>query len=231
MTTSLEPSGTRNLLQLDTQIAIPASIDPMIGSNSFHTNHRENHALPKTLRGQRGTKHTISLPLIQEYKPQEGFKKPRRGPKYQSSQEAVSAERVLHLERNRVAANKCRLKKKRELEGIERVLNFEAAKRDALLAEVNLAKDEIWQLKNQIFEHAQCRDHQIELQITKMTRKILESSSLQCPPLSVSSSSCFNRSMGEGMETDLSKATPATSPLDDLLAYPIFEGFIDLSKM
>lgn len=74
-----------------------------------------------------------------------GHKKKRRGSKTQHSQEAVTPGRGAgYLERNRVAANRCRLKKKQESEEIQRILHRETTKGDTLLAEINKLKEEVW---------------------------------------------------------------------------------------
>ena len=231
MATMLEPPSCINLLQQDTGFAIPATINPTVRSNSFHVAPRENQFLPKPLPVRQGTKHTINFPLNQGSKPNVGPKRPRRGSNLQSIQEPVSARRARHLERSRIAAHKWRLKKKREREEIEHVSNNETAKRDALLAEVKLLKEELWQLKNRILEHAKCGDRQINLQLMKMTQKILESSSLQYPAV-LSSGPCSSRSM-ESMNTDLYTASPGPFSVDHVLVYPeeIFDSAVDLPKM
>ncbi|KXG53740.1 bZIP transcription factor, bZIP-1 [Penicillium griseofulvum] len=92
-----------------------------------------------------------------------------------SSSSSVSPGRAKHLERNRVAANKCRERKKREHKQIERRLSDETEKKDLLLAQLNSLREEVWDLKNLIFQHADCQDHQINRQLAKMTETVLQS--------------------------------------------------------
>lgn len=94
------------------------------------------------------------------------------------SSSPVTPERAKHLERNRIAANKCRERKKREHKQIERRLSDETEKKDMLLAQLNCLREEVWDLKNIIFQHAECEDHQINLQLAKMTQTVLD-----CPPI------------------------------------------------
>ncbi|KAF7712334.1 BZIP transcription factor [Penicillium ucsense] len=100
----------------------------------------------------------------------------RRLSSLSSSAETISPERAKHLERNRISANKCRLKKKKEHARMESILNFETRKRDALLSEVGLLKDELWCLKNMIFEHAQCDNPHVNYQLARMTEQVLSKS-------------------------------------------------------
>ncbi|KAJ5480792.1 hypothetical protein N7539_006686 [Penicillium diatomitis] len=100
----------------------------------------------------------------------------RRLSSLSSSTETISPERAKHLERNRISANKCRLKKKKEHSRMESILNFETRKRDALLSEVGLLKDKLWCLKNMIFEHAQCDNPHINYQLARMTEQVLSKS-------------------------------------------------------
>ncbi|KAI2716290.1 hypothetical protein N7455_006079 [Penicillium solitum] len=85
----------------------------------------------------------------------------------------VSPERAKHLERNRIAANKCRERKKRENKQIERRLNEETEKKEVLLAQLNCLQEEVWDLKNIIFQHTECEDHQINTQLRRMTQSVL----------------------------------------------------------
>ncbi|KAJ5788292.1 transcriptional regulator family: bZIP [Penicillium paradoxum] len=104
------------------------------------------------------------------------------------SSHPISPKRAKHLERNRIAANKCRERKKREHKQIERRLSDEAEKKDLLLAQLNCLREEVWDLKNIIFQHAECEDHQINLQLAKMTQTVLDCQ----PDLNTGSSPTFS---------------------------------------
>ncbi|KAJ5818109.1 hypothetical protein N7474_003700 [Penicillium riverlandense] len=172
-----------------------------------------------------------------EYKPQPHLaRKTRRSSKPYISRHDVSPGRARHLERNRVAANKCRMKKKEEHKQIQSVLDSETAKHEALLAQVNVLKEEIWHLKNQIFEHAtKCDDQQINLQLPLMPQKVLGANSNVVPCLSptFSASTRSDGSVGDGdsggVESGALEDVADAAPVD----YPdgLFDSFIDVLNM
>ncbi|KAJ5982259.1 hypothetical protein N7451_012359 [Penicillium sp. IBT 35674x] len=90
--------------------------------------------------------------------------------------ERISPERAKHLERNRIAANKCRLKKKREHQQIQSNLHREATRRDSLMADLNILRNDIWVLKNAVFEHASCNDQRINRQLATMSENLIGAS-------------------------------------------------------
>ncbi|KAJ5244995.1 hypothetical protein N7489_005091 [Penicillium chrysogenum] len=108
---------------------------------------------------------------------------------------SVSPGRAKHLERNRMAANKCRERKKREHEQIEWRLTDETQKKDILLAQLNCLREEVWDLKNLMFQHAECQDQKINQQLARMTQTVLQNPSnldANNSGLPVSSSSSFS---------------------------------------
>jgi hypothetical protein len=86
-------------------------------------------------------------------------------------------------ERNRVAADKCRQKKKREHKQIERRLSDEIEKKKILLAQLKCLREEVWDLKNMVFQHAGCENQQIDLQLARMTRNVLNNPSKGVQPI------------------------------------------------
>ncbi|KAJ5094020.1 hypothetical protein N7456_009881 [Penicillium angulare] len=96
----------------------------------------------------------------------------RRNSKTQTKRENISPERAKHLERNRIAANKCREKKKHERAQLQATLDAASAKHKVLETEVDILQEEIWHLKNQLFIHARCEDQQIDLQLCGMANKL-----------------------------------------------------------
>lgn len=242
-------ASANNIFPSKTQSGIP-SIDPtQYWVNPFNISRSEKDALIRTLREKQ--KSASSLPTTDhEFKHQQPQpnKKNRRSSRPRVPRDNVSPERARHLERNRMAANKCRLKKKREHEQIQDVLDSETAKRDSLLAEVDCLKEEIWHLKNRIFEHAKCDDQQIDMQLAKMTQSVLDGngSPLKRPSPSFSVSTFSDGSVGDagganaaavaavaaegGMDT-----SPNTIPTDATVyeGYPecIFDSFVDVPNM
>jgi hypothetical protein len=68
------------------------------------------------------------------------IRKPRRSSSVYVSRDDVTPERARHLERNRVAAKKCRKKEKKEHEEFQSILQVETAKRKTLLAQVKVLR-------------------------------------------------------------------------------------------
>jgi len=88
---------------------------------------------------------------------------------FQRQRSSVSEpERAKARERNRIAADKCRQKKKREHQQIERRLSDEIETKEILLAQLNSLRKEVWDLKNMVFQHAGCENQQIDLQLAWM---------------------------------------------------------------
>ncbi|KAF3385376.1 hypothetical protein F1880_002402 [Penicillium rolfsii] len=152
----------------------------------------ERESLLSSLRERKSSKQSTDDQTEPEFKPQAKRRKSCRGPGPQIPREALSLERARHLERNRLAANKCRLKKKKQHEQIQDFLKDETARRDILLAEVDVLKEELWCLKNCVFEHANCNDQHISSQLSKMNQDLLEQN------LRRRSSSSFSDSVSSG---------------------------------
>jgi len=174
-------------------------------------------------------------------------RKPRRSSKPYVSRENVSPERARHLERNRIAASKCRIKKKKEHEQIQSILDSETARRETLMAQVNVLREEVWRLKNQMFEHVDCNDQRINLQLATMTQSILGANpagahpALKCPSPSFSFSTCSDGSVGNGNgdedgNEDEDHGGINWGALENVNCVPdyqdgVFESFIDVPNM
>lgn len=121
----------------------------------------------------------------QEFKPQlQSTCNTRRSSKRYSSRDEASPERIRHLERNRIAAMRCRTKRNKEHRQIQSVLDSEMSKRKGLLGEINVLKEMVWHLKNQLFEHAtKCDDQKISQYLALEAQDVLGSSTawLQYP--------------------------------------------------
>ena len=218
MATILEQPSTITLSESDSQFVVTADT---VWSNPSHFISKQYQLLSQPLHANFGGEDTGSLLLKQLFRPEVGPNKRRRCSKAQSPGDVVSPERSRYLERNRIASNKCRLKKKHEQLKIQHALNDATSKRNALRAEVNGLKEVVWQLKNRVFAHAKCGDHRINLQLTEMTRKLLlESSSLRRPSSSLSNILFSDGSMGEGTATALSTASPVSLAADGTVARP-----------
>lgn len=241
MATMLDSTPTTNLLHACSHNGIPPPFDStQFWLNPLNISRTEKDTLVQTLRDKQKPKTTRkSSHTNTEFKPHpQPTTHTRRPSKPQVSRENVSPQRAKHLERNRVAANKCRLKKKKEHEQIQCVLNNETAKRDTLLAEVDFLKEEIWHLKNRMFEHAKCDDQQINLQLVRMTQSVLEGNpnALPCPSPTFSVSTCSDGSLVVDGGMDTNGSVSATLPMDEPPAYEgypdgIFDSFVDVPTM
>lgn len=194
-----------------------------------------NEPLIQSLREQK-EKTEQDLEAADESEPQtRSTRKPRRSSRTYVSRDDVSPERARHLERNRIAANKCRKKKKKEHEQIQSILHSETAKRETLLALVNVLKEEVWQLKNMIFEHADCADQKINLQLAMMTQNVLGANidALECPSPSFSASTWSDGSVGDRHADSGGIEPGALENADPVPDYQegIFESFIDVPNM
>jgi hypothetical protein len=117
-----------------------------------------------------------------------------------STSRSISPRRAKHLERNRITANKCRERKKREHKKIERRFTDETQKKDTLLAQLNCLREEVWDLKSRIFQHAECHDQQINQQLDIMTQTVQGFSDPDVHNSSLSASS--SRSFSTGTWSD-----------------------------
>lgn len=246
MATVLGVANTDNVLGANAPAGIPPPIDPtQFWLNPFNISRSEKDALIRTLREKHPSTNTQDPAPEQEFKPQppQPSKRPRRSSKPLVPRDNVSPERARHLERNRIAANKCRLKKKREHKQIQNVLENETAKRDTLLAEVDFLKEEMWHLKNRIFEHAKCDDQQINMQLAKMKQNVLgaNSSPSKCPSPTFSISTWSDGSSvdagaagagGGGGQFDLSSVSmPTEDAVYENYAEGLFDSFVDVPNL
>jgi len=85
-------------------------------------------------------------------------------------QERVKREKF--LERNRLAASKCRQKKKEHTMLLETRYKEQSDKKEELVAEIARLRSEILSLKNEVLKHAQCGDEPIKLHLAQMVKKI-----------------------------------------------------------
>jgi hypothetical protein len=68
----------------------------------------------------------------------------------------VSSARQSHLEKNRVAAHKCRMRKKDYINGLEERARIFTTKNKALKENVAMLREEVLELKNEVLRHAGC---------------------------------------------------------------------------
>lgn len=76
------------------------------------------------------------------------------------------------LERNRLAASKCRQKKKEHTQQLESRYREESDKKEQLVAEIARMRSETLGLKNEVFRHAQCGNEPIKIHLAQMVKNI-----------------------------------------------------------
>jgi hypothetical protein len=84
------------------------------------------------------------------------------------------AKREKFLERNRLAASKCRQKKKEHTMLLESRYREQSDRKEEFVAEIARLKSEILGLKNEVLKHAQCGDEPIKLHLAQMVKKITD---------------------------------------------------------
>ncbi|KAF3384355.1 Transcription factor atf21 [Penicillium rolfsii] len=84
------------------------------------------------------------------------------------------AKRAKFLERNRLAASKCRQKKKEHTQQLEFRYKEQSEKKELLVGEIARLRSEILGLKNEVLKHAQCGDEPIKLHLAQMVKKITD---------------------------------------------------------
>lgn len=115
------------------------------------------------------------------------------------------------LERNRVAANKCRQKKRQYTQSLESQFKDLAERRTVLGNEMAGLRCELLSLKNEILKHAHCDDGHVGHQLAHMMRQIQ-----QCDCLS-------------GLETtiDAADGSPSTTSTEALNTGLLEESYLD----
>lgn len=89
------------------------------------------------------------------------------------------------LERNRVAANKCRQKKRRYTKSLESQFKDLAGRRMVLRNESAGLRCELLSLKNEILKHAHCDDGRVEHHLAREMREIQQCACLLGPEISI----------------------------------------------
>lgn len=89
--------------------------------------------------------------------------------------------RAKFLERNRLAASKCRQKKKEHTQQLEYRYKEQSEKKEHLVGEIARLRSEILSLKNEVLKHAQCGDEPIKLHLAQMVKKITDTDGPPAP--------------------------------------------------
>jgi len=90
----------------------------------------------------------------------------------------VPSARQSYLEKNRVAAHKCRMRKKDYINGLEGRAREYSNKNKLLKEKVALLREEVLELKNEVLQHARCGFWVIEEYLARCAGDLL---SIQAP--------------------------------------------------
>lgn len=93
------------------------------------------------------------------------------------------AKRAKFLERNRLAASKCRQKKKEHTQLLEVRYKEQSEKKELLVGEIARLRSEILSLKNEVLKHAQCGDEPIKLHLAQMVKRITDNDGASAVPV------------------------------------------------
>jgi hypothetical protein len=93
------------------------------------------------------------------------------------------AKRAKFLERNRLAASKCRQKKKEHTQLLEVRYKEQSEKKELLVGEIARLRSEILSLKNEVLKHAQCGDEPIKLHLAQMVKRITDNDGAPAVPV------------------------------------------------
>lgn len=121
------------------------------------------------------------------------------------------AKRVKFLERNRVAASKCRQKKKEHTQQLESRYKQQSEKKEQLVGEIARLRSEILSLKNEVLKHAQCGDEPIKLHLAQMVKKITDNDGQ--PSVSTTTVSAPIETHVEMLESAPSPDVPTPTPI------------------
>lgn len=143
----------------------------------------------------------------------------------------IPSARERQLERNRIAANKCREKRKQEHTRMQHALDIEATRHKNLQAEVGFLKEEIWYLKNELFVHAKCDDRFINSQLDEMASRFNHGAGdlLRCPSPSFSVSTRSDQSVVDHGTT--SRTARDKEKAREFYGGGLFESFVDVPNM
>lgn len=145
-------------------------------------------------------------------------------------QEELSPERARHLERNRLAAKKCRQRRRRAQSDLQQTLDDETARNSALIAEVEALKQEILALKDQLLDHARCDHNPVAGRGDQMVGNSEDPLGLlECPSPSFSTSTQSDESImdpGRAAKTSMNDKMTREFYGDGL-----FDSYVDVPNM
>ncbi|CAI6309962.1 unnamed protein product [Periconia digitata] len=121
----------------------------------------------------------------------------------------VSSARQSHLEKNRVAAHKCRQRKKEYIGSLEYRAREHAAKNKALKENIAMLREELLELKNEVLRHANCGFWAVDEYLTRCAGDLL---GMQAPGLEAVTSSRMQQQHQPQQQQQQQSPTAMESP-------------------
>ncbi|KAI9932443.1 hypothetical protein ASPWEDRAFT_33353 [Aspergillus wentii DTO 134E9] len=175
----------RNFFESDSMSAMlnwdsnqkPATPSPDVVNEAPISPRSQNHMLDSAVTREDLPKSGIedtrpSLSWHQYSKTNKNTPKRNHSNSSQSNDDDEKTKREKYLERNRVAANKCRQKKKQQRNSLEARLKTQSESNQKLVAEIGSMRSIILTLKNEVLEHSQCNDERLKHYVSFMERSI-----------------------------------------------------------
>ncbi|TDZ34614.1 Basic leucine zipper (bZIP) transcription factor atfB [Colletotrichum spinosum] len=145
-------------------------------------------------------------------------KKGRKGKAPAQIEDEDDNKRDKFLERNRVAASKCRQKKKEWVSDLQETKQGLENQHAQLQMEYNRLVDEVTRMKNELMSHANCNDPNINLWLENEARRFVQSSAERVKKQSIDASRAVgNKPLGVGtgykpsVDSQLSLLSPTRS--------------------
>jgi len=148
----------------------------------------------------------------------------------------VSSARQSHLEKNRVAAHKCRQRKKEYINSLEGRAREFSSKNKALKSNVAMLREEVLELKNEVLRHAGCGFWAVDEYLARCAGDLLGMEAprrtLASQPTSLQQSPALHGSQLMGQRHDSSGSLPSqgimsqsSSDADDFGGLELLEDF------
>jgi len=144
----------------------------------------------------------------------------------------VSSARQSHLEKNRVAAHKCRQRKKEYINSLEGRARDFSSKNKALRENVAMLREEVLSLKNEVLRHAGCNFWAVDEYLARCAGDLLgmeAPSALQSPSSTSRSPHLPTNSLNDTITTPIQ----STSDMDDFGGLELLRDFdeADMDEM
>ncbi|KAM0328540.1 hypothetical protein ACHAQA_004947 [Verticillium albo-atrum] len=168
-------------------------LDPdMVAMNSARRSQRQNRESTTTVDSQGSSTARSTPPALDQHSsrstdpsaepPPPTPKKQKRGKNASSSSTQPAKKdpkRDVFLQRNRMAASKCRQKKKEWMSDLQETKQDLENQHMQLLTEYNMLVGEVTSLKDQLMSHATCNDRNIDLWLEAEARRFAHKASKQ----------------------------------------------------